>query len=42
MQVFGLEQGSSTYWALVTAIGLVVVGVIILNQILSGTLVLKD
>ncbi len=40
--VFGLNSNSMVYWGLIIAIAFIIIGAVILNQILSDTLILKE
>ncbi|MDY6778983.1 MAG: hypothetical protein SV760_00220 [Halobacteria archaeon] len=41
-KVFGLKESSTTYWSIVLVVALVIIGFVVLNQIASGTLILKE
>lgn len=41
-EVFGMEYGGTTYWAVIVVIALVVIGLVVLNQIVNGTFILKE
>ena len=40
--VFGMQESSTTYWAVVLTVAAVIVGAVLLNQIASRTLILKE
>lgn len=40
--VFGLNSNSMVYWGLIITIAFIIIGAVILNQILSDTLILKE
>lgn len=40
--VFGLEHGGAAYWTVVFLLAFVIVGLVVLNQLLNDTLVLKE
>lgn len=40
--VFGLDYGGTAYWTVVFLLAFVVVGLVVLNQLLNDTLILKE
>jgi hypothetical protein len=40
--VFGMQESSTTYWAVVLTVAFVVVAAVLLNQIAARTLILKE